>query len=231
MNSRLFFDLKIKEISAEDRIAILGASRGLGWALYQELLSIQKNACFFLSSRKIDQRQSELSKSTIFKVQDFSKTPIEDSFLQDLQKFAPTRLIYMAGGGPFGEFHKKKWADHLWALNTTFLFPAELLHRIISSPEQWFSLQQIVFVGSEVAESKPDPSAASYAAAKHALKGLISTVQSESLQTPEIILFSPGYMQTEMLPQNSPPRLSGLAQTVDLVAKKLIAIIEKNNQR
>lgn len=214
-----------------NRIALLGASRGLGWALYSQLAEQNKETCFFLSSRKITEKTKSVSNTTILEPQDFSKLPVQSGFLKDLQKFKPTHLVYMAGGGPYGAFASKKWSDHVWSLNTTFMYPAELLHQILSHPTDWSDLQQIICVGSAIAENDPDPYAASYAAAKHALKGLISTLQQEGAAKPELVLFSPGYMQTELLPQSSWPRQQGLAEDVTLVADRLIALIEKNNQR
>lgn len=234
MNSRTVSNEKEKFILPTDRIAILGASRGLGWALYQELRTQNKTTHFFLSSRKILHRKDQVETETILQPQDFSKAPVDELFLKSLEQFAPTRLVYVAGGGPYGEFQKKNWSDHMWALTTSFLYPAELLHTILSNSKKWPHLKQIVFVGSEIAEFRPDQNASSYAAAKHALKGLITTIQLESSvegERPSVLLFSPGYMQTDMLPENSAPRTEGLAADPKAVAKKLIAAIEKNNQR
>lgn len=214
-----------------NRIAIFGASRGLGWALYTELAATDKETSFFLVSRKIEEKLKFVTNTTTIKAQDFSKLPVSQNFLKDLENFNPTHLIYMAGGGPYGEFRAKKWSDHLWALNTTFLYPAELLHDVLTHPETWSQLQQIIFVGSAIAEDKPDPMAASYAAAKHALKGLVGSIQREGDLHPKLTLFSPGYMQTELLPQSSWPIQQGMAEDVLQVAKRLIATIEKNNQR
>ena len=218
-----------------NRIAILGASRGLGWALYSELVETNKEISFFLSSRKINEKVKTLYENTKLKTQlipqDFSKTPVDPHFVKILEQFRPTILVYVAGGGPYGEFQTKKWSDHIWALNTTFIYPAELLHHILASPQSWISLQKIIFVGSAVAEQSPDPNAASYAAAKHALKGLVSSIQQESVKSPKIELFSPGYMQTELLPGNSWPVAQGLVESPNTVAQKLITLIEKNNQR
>ncbi len=214
-----------------NRIAILGASRGLGWALYTELAALNNETSFFLVSRKIEEKLKFIPNSTSIKAQDFSKVPISKSFLKDLQNFNPTHLIYMAGGGPYGEFRAKKWSDHQWALNTTFLYPAELIHTILADSKTWAHLKQMVFVGSAIAEDKPDAMAASYAAAKHALKGLITSIQLENQGNLHLTLFSPGYMQTELLPQSSWPVQQGVAEDVMDVAKRLIAVIEKNNQR
>lgn len=224
----------VQSLSNKDRIAILGASRGLGWAFYQEIVKQFPEIHFLLASRKILERKNEVTKNTILITQDFSKVPVSSVFLSQLKSFNSTRIIYVAGGGPYGVFQKKKWADHVWALNTTLLYPAELLHAILQSQSEtdvlgWANLAQITFVGSQIAESKADPMAASYAAAKHGLKGLISTIQAEGLQKPLVLLFSPGYMQTDMLPAHSWPVTQGLAEPAALVAKQLIQFIEKNN--
>lgn len=218
-----------EKLSNQDHIVILGASRGLGWALYRQLITRIPEAKFLLSSRKIFDRQMQVEKNTTLLAQDFSKNPVADDFLNSLKQFQPTRIIYVAGGGPFGPYAAKKWSDHQWAITTTFLYPAELLHRLLSQNESFPSLRQVIFVGSQIAESKPDPNAASYAAAKHALKGLLTTVQLEQAQNLKILLFSPGYMQTELIPAGSWPIQQGLAQEAAVVADQLIEFIEKNN--
>lgn len=217
-------------ISNDERIALLGSSRGLGWETYQELHQKNSNLNFLLVSRKIKNRSAEISKKTTLLEQDFSKTPVEDLFLNQLNDFSPTRMIYFAGGGPYGLFHEKKWNDHQWALNTNFLYPAQLIHTTLNHSEKWPNLKQITLIGSSVAESQPDPLAASYSAAKHALKGLMDTLQSEFEQRRiKTLLFSPGYMQTDLLPLHSKPRQLGLAENPRDVAKKLIAMLEKND--
>lgn len=215
----------------QKRFALLGASRGLGWATYQTLQNYYKNSEFLLSSRKIQARQSEVSAAnTTLLSQDFSKLPVQLDFIQSLKKFNPTDVIYFAGGGPYGAFSEKKWSDHQWALNTTFVYPAELLHVLLK--EEWASLRNFILIGSSVAESKADKYAASYAAAKHALKGLVDSIQLEmplSTSSLRIQLFSPGYMQTDLLPPHSEPRQKQMAENPLDVAKKLITMIEKSD--
>ena len=215
----------------QKRFALLGASRGLGWATYQALQNHDENFEFLLSSRKIEARRNEISAAnTTLLAQDFSRLPVDVEFVQNLKKFTPTDLIYFAGGGPYGAFSEKKWSDHQWALNTTFLYPAELLHVLLK--EKWPSLKKIILIGSAIAENKPDKNAASYAAAKHALKGLVETIQLEragSTSGPRVQLFSPGYMQTDLLPPHSEPRQKQLAENPLDVAKKLITMIEKSD--
>jgi short-subunit dehydrogenase len=211
-----------------NRFILLGASRGLGWATYQQLVQQNEKDYFLLISRRIEFRKKEILARTETLSQDFSQTPVRIDFLQQLQNFSASHLIYFAGGGPYGNFADKKWSDHTWSLNTSFLYPAELLHAILSQPNNWRSLKKMIFVGSAIAEDQADPKSASYAAAKHALKGLITSIQNENPAL-ALDLFSPGYMQTELLPANSEPRQKGLAQNPVDVAKKLIATIEKND--
>ena len=148
---------------------------------------------------------------------DFTKTDSFDEILQKLSEAELDTLYYVAGGGPFGDFGSKEWKDHQWAFRLNFEFPAMLLHYFLKSPG---TLKKIVFVGSSVAESSADPGAASYSAAKHGLKGLVDSVIAEK---PELIvqLFSPGYMDTDMLPANAWPRQRGLAEEPHAVARRL----------
>lgn len=201
----------------EDRSAhkfiLLGASRGLGWATYQALAKKYPAAEFLLVSRKIAEGNYQSFKY------DFAKD-LTAEFLTQISDFKPTTIIYFAAGGPYGNFQDKKWADHQWALNVSFLFPAQLLHSLMQvTPD---SLKKFVVVGSAIAENKPDPGAASYCAAKHALKGLVTTLQAENKTAFKIDLFSPGYIETDMLPALSWPRQQGLAESAENVANQLI---------
>lgn len=223
-----------------EKFILMGASRGLGWETYLKLREARPESRFLLSSRKILARAAEVTSGTELLEQDFSRAPVSPDYLARLREFAPTTLIYFAGGGPYGSFAEKKWAAHQWALQTSFLYPAELLHHILGHPAEWKALQTVVLIGSSVAESAPDPGAASYAAAKHALKGLVSTVQKEAAlgpataaparQMPRVLLFSPGYMQTDLLPPHSEPRLSHRAENPAVVAERLIEYIENSRR-
>lgn len=115
------------------------------------------------------------------------------------------RFIYFAGGGPFGKFEKKAWKDHRWAWSVTFLSAARFFHAFLRMPH----FRQGVAIGSQVAENHGDAGAASYAAAKHALRGLLLTLQMESGDK-DLRLFSPSYMNTNLLPPAAWPRQAGL---------------------
>lgn len=209
----------------KNRYAILGGSRGLGRALYEKLFFSETDAQFLLSSRKIKEASIKDSTRTQILATDFSITPVPEIFLNVLSVFDPTHIIYTAGGGPYGPFEKKKWSDHQWALNVNFLFPAQLLHAVANAPDRFSRLKNMTFVGSSIAESQPDKMASSYAAAKHSLKGLISTVQAENSLNFSVKLFSPGYMLTDMLPIKSAPRLENKAIPVETAADQLAQFI------
>lgn len=166
-----------------ERIIIFGASRGLGAAV----ASTVKSAEVLALSRKLSGH-------------DFSREADQEKAIELAQKFLPTRLFYFAGGGPHGAYTEKNWRDHEWALKVNFLFPARLIHLFSK-----VGIEQIIVTGSAVAESQPDKNATSYSAAKHALKALFENLQNEKLNF-DLRLFSPGYMDTDLLPKNSWPR-------------------------
>ena len=166
-----------------------------------------------------------MDKNTIKITQDFSKNNVDEIFFKQIIDFNPTEIIYCAGGGPYGIFENKKWSDHQWAMDVNFLYPAKLIHQILNVKSEFKNLKSITCVGSDIAENKPDSFASSYAAGKHALRGLITTLQVENSTPIHIKLFSPGYMQTDLLPANSQPRLTNQAMDPALVAEKLIEFI------
>lgn len=191
-----------------ERILVLGGSRGLGAAIVQ--LFKEQN----LDAISISRKSSVTA--------DFSKADQSDDVIKRIREFAPQRIIYCAAGGPFGAFGQFHWKDHAWALRVTFEFPAMLLHSLIQNPLE--NLRQVVVVGSSVAESQPDPGAAAYSAAKHALRGLVTTLQKETIPF-DLRLLSPGYMMTDLLPVDSAPRREGKARDPLKVAQLMIQSI------
>ncbi|MCE3010926.1 MAG: SDR family oxidoreductase [Proteobacteria bacterium] len=178
------------------RILCVGARRGFGKAV-GDLLSSQ--AVVYRTSRRYEDKEYE------WKL-DASLEDSRKAILQKIQQTEITKVFYFAGGGPYGPFALKQWKDHEWAWRVNFETPAFLLHAFLSGSVP--QLEQVIFVGSGIAESQPDPGAASYSAAKHALCGLITSLQKESPPF-DLRLFSPGYMDTEMLPPNARPRQPG----------------------
>ena len=184
----------------------MGASSGLGAVFLQSMHESHPDLRVLRISRK-----SELAF-------DFSKEETWNSLWERISEFKPDRLFYFAGGGPWGPYPEKKWSSHLWTYRVNLLLPAYLLSRIHE-----IKLLQAVFVGSAIAESKADPWAASYASSKHGLLGLISTLQAErSLSPTDLRLFSPGYLDTPLLPAHAPPRAQpGLVQSAEAGALAL----------
>lgn len=216
--------------SENRRWVLLGASSGLGKAFSEVLVKHCPLDEVLSMSRKLDGS-------------DFAEESRWPEYAEKIKAFQPTHLIYFAAGGPYGPFEKFQWKDHHWSMKVSFLFPAYLLHNILRaiSDGELKEFRQITLIGSEVAESKADPGAAAYCASKHALKGLVDTLRAErpsqapvspdasrAQQQPQILLFSPGYMETRLLPPNSWPRLQKLAVDPHLEALKLYDFVIKD---
>lgn len=179
------------------RVAVVGSSRGLGAALVDELHQRSPTARILGVSRKPSPGTAHWLRA------DVSKTEDQDAVLAEFADFKPEVVFSCVGGGPFGPYARREWKDHLWAFETTVLFSARLLHWALQGSE--LGPHQLILIGSSVAESNPDLGAASYAAAKHALRGLFESVVLEKPAV-DVRLFSPGYMNTDLLPKGAPPR-------------------------
>ena len=177
------------------RMAFLGCSRGLGRAIAQS--SPLGHRLFCARNKGELFRLSQDVKGDVLPI-DFS-LPI-DIWFPHLENFQPTHIYYFAGGGPFAPFHLKEFKDHEWTFNVNFKTPAQLIHWALKQ-----NIQQFIATGSAIAESKGDANASSYAASKHALLGLCQSVWLESPQF-DLRLFSPSYMDTDLLPPKALPR-------------------------
>jgi len=193
-----------------EKIAILGASRGLGAAFAKELSTsgpVQKLVLYSRSKARLDELAENINADVDVIEADFTKSSDQQKVLESLEEIKPTRIYYFAGGGPFGKYGEKNWKDHQWALEVTLLFPAKLLFEVLSQ-ENLSCVKQIIFIGSDIAESQPHPMGASYGAAKRGLLGLVSSVNAEKPDC-DVRIFSPGYMDTDLLPKNALPRREG----------------------
>lgn len=199
---------------------LLGASRGLGLAFAKKSLAMESSQSLVVVSRKIEKGHFNIPAEKW--TADFTDESQWNLLLEKILAAGPSRIFYFAGGGPYGDFDTKAWKDHLWAYRLNFLFPAFLLHTAILSAK---NLRQIVYIGSAIAEDTPDPGAASYSAAKHSLKGLVTSVQKEiqaEQKSLDLRLYSPGYMNTDLLPPDAWPRQQqGLVLETDKVANDL----------
>ncbi len=184
-----------------ETIAFLGCSRGFG----KEVLHLMDQNRSLKNSLLISRKQGPLeslsqnlqSPHQIFSI-DFSKPDCVSQILSSLEAYPVKRLFYFAGGGPYGSFESKEWKDHLWSYQVNFLTPSHLLHYLLRD-SRFSTVEQVVFVGSSVADHQGDLNAASYAAGKHALRGLVESILLES-PSKDLRLFRPSYMDTSMLP-------------------------------
>jgi len=182
----------------QEKVIILGARKGLGNEILKKWRDSHPQDQLYGTSR-----QPFTAEGVSTQIFDFSQAEETEKCITYCREQSPHRLFYIPGGGPYGPFVDKKWESHLWALQVTLLTPMRLIHQLLELP----SLKQLVVVGSDIAEAKPDAKAASYAAAKHGLKGLVSSLRQET--TKDLRLFSPGYMQTSLLPPDAEQRVAG----------------------
>lgn len=207
------------QFSEKDRIAILGAGSGFGLEFTRQIQELSKNHLVF--SRK---KPDFVSEERFIKA-DFSGPSGQNSVIEKLKNFDPTRVFYFAGGGPHGSYFSKQWKDHRWAFEVSFLFPARIINELACElkVEGAGELCQLLFIGSNIAENQACELSASYAAAKTALRNLFYSLQNElHLKGKDLRLCSPGYMDTSMLPPNAPPRKTHHLLKTHEVAKKLL---------
>jgi short-subunit dehydrogenase len=228
-----------------ERALIIGASRGLGRsvALYlSSQLGGVKNVT--LASRKPDLLEKTKTDMTAGRgaelVERFSGSieivkfdASRDSDVTNMAAMISEKsfdlVIYNSGGGPHGEFCQKEWKDHSWALNVNLATPMHLCHQWLKSRDSQ-KLGRFVIVGSRIAEQSPDPLAVSYAAGKHGLVGFVSSIQSElEANQNKVWLFSPGYMDSEMLPHTAHIRHDGSKlMSVDTAAQAMLRWLKKD---
>jgi short-subunit dehydrogenase len=189
-----------------DRAVIFGASRGLGAELAKYISSRGETVTGF--ARKESLLKNLQTELPFF---DYHVADFADSFGQEhalrfvLENNDVNKVFCVAGGGPYGFFHERAFKDHEWAWQVTYVFAARLMHGILASKRR----PQVILLGSSVAESEADPRAASYCAAKHALRGLFMSLREEQPDF-DLRLFSPGYMDTALLPVNAAARKRGV---------------------
>jgi len=207
------------------RVAILGASRGLGAEITRQLQAAGKELRLYSRKEDLLKNLAGQISSTSFLKLDLAQESEAPKLIEDLAQFNPDLLIYCAGGGPFGNFESKSWKDHMWAWQLNFLTPSEVLHWALREGQ----LKQMVFVGSAIAENTDEPMAPSYASAKKAFKGLYGSVVATKPNL-DLRLFSPGYMDTELLPPNANVRQTAKILQPQAVAEQLITWLEEGEK-
>ena len=109
-----------------ERAFILGASRGLGAALTKLLTDNKVRTTGY--SRKLARFATQPKQA------DFTKPEDQDATINYIKEnlTTETAIFYVAGGGPYGPYPNRQWKDHMWAYEVSFLFPAKLLHTVVS---------------------------------------------------------------------------------------------------
>ena len=206
---------------------LVGASKGLGFEFFKQIQNLSNiKPTLIFANRNIENLKKEVGPNDQAFSYDMSKPELVEKLIETLNLKKITRFFYFAGGGPYGNFIEKSWKDHDWALNVTFVSVAKLLHYFL----QQDSFRQAILIGSDIAENSPDPGASSYSAAKHALRGLVCSLQKEIGITKDLRLFSPGYMNTGLLPKSAWPRTqAGLVTEPVVVAEQLFVWMQDSN--
>lgn len=198
---------------SENRVALLGSSRGLGNSLAQALSSVEGVRILGVARKRdlLDAQKNRLG--SVFQGFPFDLSKMDDftRLETELKEFSPHRIVYMAGGGPYGPFDKISFSSHQWAWRVSFEGAARICHWAL----QQALPPQMILVGSAICETLGDPNGASYAAAKHALRGLYLSLKEERPQW-DLRLFSPGYLDTELLPKGAPVRYKKVWDPVEV---------------
>jgi len=198
--------------------ALIGSSRGLGRA-FAEILPAEDR--LLLVSRKEPvgfQREGQFFRA------DLAKSEDRAALLEKLREFEADFVIDFAAGGPYGDFATKNWKDHMWSFQVSFMAKAEIVHGLASFAKP---PTEVCWIGSAIAEDEGDVKAGSYAAAKAALKSLFFTLRKEQSLPFKLLMFSPGYIDTDLLPANSAPRKQAESLwTAKEVAEKLRAWLQ-----
>lgn len=208
------------------KVAILGASRGLGRALHAEIFE-QFPACEFLLVSRSEPATLNAMNARWVRL-DLANPAEQTCVGEELELFQPTHILYVAGGGPYGAFSEKDIKAHLWATEVNYLGVLRILHWALKARAKLPTLEQFAVVGSAIAGRGPDPQAASYAAAKHALRGLVGSIAHESPWF-DVKLYEPGYMDTSLLPAKAWPRAKGLAVDPRDEAKRMLQFMQTPN--
>lgn len=201
------------QIILMDRALILGASRGLGAELVRHITNNSYSVLGFARKEPPLAALKDHYPLFDYRIADFSVRHGQDEVIRTAcEEVNFSKIFCVAAGGPYGAYQERQWKDHQWAWEVSFQIYARLLHALTFTRR--FSTQVIV-VGSSVAENDPDPQAASYCAAKHALKGLVLSLRGENPEW-DLRLFSPGYMDTDLLPRHAAVRQQGVYAPADV---------------
>ncbi len=140
-----------------------------------------------------------------YQIADLARPEGQDQVIRALLDGDQAKIFCVAGGGPYGPFGGPQWKDHEWAWEVSFRSHARVLHALAQAKR----FDQVILIGSSVAENSGDAGAASYASAKHALRGLYASLRLDYPRW-DVRMCSPGYMDTSLLPLNAEVRSEGV---------------------
>lgn len=182
---------------------VLGASRGLGKNLLEG---------FEGHSTGVSRTMNESI--------DFSKEDSPQKVLKLIERTESDLLIYCAGGGPHGSYFEKRSQSHRWAFQVNSFTPLEILKNLEQS-----SIKTFIYIGSAIAERSVSSQSLSYSHSKKLTKRAFLDYKSESL---EALVFSPPFMDTDLLPPGAWPRTNCPDLVLDphVVAQELFKWIQ-----
>jgi short-subunit dehydrogenase len=187
----------MSNVNTDQHIVVLGGSRGLGKACINEFIGLGYKKVLNISRAPL--QLEGIENVTL----DLASPESAKQVLKCLEDRDIGLVLYSAGGGPYKKFFKHSWSAHEWALRLNQLTPAEILHGLGAGGYSGL----FAYVGSAIADSPGgDPNGPSYGAGKAGMGNLIRSLSKSGNQN--CLLFSPGYMDTEMVPVNAAVRQS-----------------------
>lgn len=187
------------------KVLVLGGSKGLGLALcgrYSDAVPCSRNA--------------DISA-------DFNKMDSINKVVSLLEEYKPGVVFYVAGGGPHGDFFSKSFKSHQWAYQVNYFTPIALAYTLIEKKYKG----TFVYIGSAIAERSNSHESLSYSQSKKNAKQSLLSLNEKDLK---VRVFSPPYMNTEMLTKNAWPRIEAphLVLEPEDVAEELTQWLENN---
>lgn len=226
-----------------DALVILGASRGIGESLVWESLN-QGHLNLHLVSRNLSslQKIQKLAKSKFpeANIQIHSKDLCSEKDLMSMvhgfqaEGEFPRHWVLVFGGTSSGKISKEPFESTPWAkleemVELNLVAPMRLLHQVLPellrpNAEGLVEPSSIVAIASQAAhESLPGISA--YAAAKHGLVGLLSSIREEVQDSNvKVSIVSPGYVDTELVPSHPNLDRAKMIPALD-VAKAVLFVL------
>jgi len=188
---------------------ILGGSKGLGCSI---------SGCL--------PNSKSLSRSSSVESVDLSQPASIALVEKHLLSFGPDLVFYVAGGGVYGEYFSKPMHSHRWTFEVNFFRPTQIADLLKKSGFKG----KFIYIGSAIAERSESLKCISYSYSK---KLAVKTLLSLSEEDLKVRVFSPPYMDTDLLPKNSWPRLESpqLVLNTQVVAAELLKWLAEDSSK